>query len=77
MLIIIYLKTRYSLLYFLVKLILLETLSTFRFFLHSVFAGTCFVAASPAECRAGGFAPEHVRGHGGEEERPPDGAGDL
>lgn len=34
-------------------------------------------AAGPPECRAGGLAVEHVRGHSGEEDWPADGAGDL
>lgn len=40
-------------------------------------AVTCYFTASPAECRAGGFAAEHVRGHGAEAYRPADGAGGL
>lgn len=36
-----------------------------------------FLPAGPDECRAGRSAAQHVRGHGGEADRPADGAGDL
>lgn len=74
-LIIIYLKTRYA--------SSSSTSSSYPFLhrLRSWASPTVLLpvspTASPAECWAGGFAAEYVRGHGAKAHRPADGAGGL